>query len=289
VRAVCIGEDDTVNTELELSERNFRRFRDLIYDHSRINLGEQKQALVRTRLAKVMRQNNISSYDDYYDYVVADATGLAVRELINAISTNLTSFFRETKHFEFLSKQYLPELVATCKAERRKRIRAWSAGCSTGEEPYTLAIILLEAIPDISSWDVKILATDIDSNVLETGRRGLYRKKQIEPMPPMFKGKYLTKEGRGEEATYRVSDAVRRLVAFRQLNLMRKPYPFAGPFDIIFCRNVMIYFNRETQEELVNRFYELLRPGGALFVGHSESLTGVQHRFRYVQPTVYRR
>jgi chemotaxis protein methyltransferase CheR len=144
-------------------------------------------------------------------------------------------------------------------------------------------------VPDLTNWDVRILATDIDSTVLDRGREGVYRKKQIEPVPPMLRQKYLIRQGTRQEPEFLVRPELKRLVAFRHLNLMTTPYPFQGPFQVIFCRNVMIYFRRDTQAELVNRFFHLLSPGGYLFVGHSESLTGIQHPFQYIRPTVYRR
>lgn len=276
-------------SELELSDRDFERFRELVYQHSGISLSEKKRALIRARFGKEMRRLGLTSFAAYYDHVAADETGQSVVQMINAISTNLTSFFREAQHFEFLSRQLLPELVKAKRASGSVRLRGWSAGCSTGEEPYTLAMVVLENVPDPLGWDLRLLATDIDSDCLERAREGIYRKKQVEAVPPMLKGRYLEREGPREEPVYRVGAQLKRLVSFRHLNLMQAPWPFGGSFDFIFCRNVMIYFDRPTQEKLINRFYEVLNPGGVLFVGHSESLTGVAHRFQYIRPTVYRR
>lgn len=275
--------------ETELTDEQFERFRALVYEHSGISLGEKKRALVRARFGKEMRNLGLTSYSEYYDHVVNDSTGQAAIRMINAISTNLTSFFRENQHFDHLSKVYLASLVQKRMASGDKHLRLWSAGCSTGEEPYTLSMVIMESVPNPANWDMKILATDIDSNVLDFARSGVYEKKRIDNVPPMLKGKYLTRKGERKEPEYHVNDNLKRLITFRQLNLMRAPWPFKRRFDVIFCRNVMIYFDRPTQERLVNRFFEVLEPGGQLFVGHSESLTGVNHKFKYIQPTVYRR
>ncbi|MBN1257134.1 MAG: protein-glutamate O-methyltransferase CheR [Planctomycetes bacterium] len=275
--------------ELVLTDRDYERFRQLIYQHSRINLTDKKKALMRARFGKVMREHNLTSFAEYYDYIINDKTGRAILEMTNAISTNLTSFFREKQHFDYLCQVYLPPLVKKYRTAHRNRIRAWSAGCSTGEEPYTLAMIMRENIPDPLGWDLKILATDIDSAVLDKAKEGLYSPKAVENVPAAWKQKYLTREGTRQEPQFRVSEKLKQLIAFRRLNLMTRPYPFNGPFDLIFCRNVMIYFDRDTQSELVNRFYQLLQPGGVLMIGHSESLTRLDHQFHYEQPTIYRR
>ncbi|MHC4884849.1 MAG: CheR family methyltransferase [Planctomycetota bacterium] len=275
--------------EGDLSDKDFERFRALVYEHSRIHLGDHKRTLMRTRFSKVMRGLGLSTFQDYYRYIVEDTSGQAISEMLNAISTNLTHFFRESKHFEYLSSTYLPELISRCSAEKRTRIRAWSAGSSSGEEAYSIAIILKEALPPDRHWDVKILATDIDSNMLEHGRRGLYAAKQLKDMPPLLKQKYCIQAGAREAREYQVVPALKQVVAFRRLNLMESPWPFHGPFDFIFCRNVMIYFDRPTQEALVNRYHQVLAPGAPLFIGHSESLSSITHPFRYVMPTIYQR
>lgn len=273
--------------DLELSDKTFQKFVDLVYKHSRISLSERKRTLVKTRFGKVMRGLGIDTYEEYYDYIVSDKSGSAITDMINAISTNLTKFFREDKHFEFLAKEYLRPLIQEKSQVRNRRIRVWSAGCSTGEEPYTISIVLRENIPDVDKWDVKVLATDIDSNVLEHGKRGVYKKEQVKDIPTMLMTKYFTRAGDRRNPEYHVSPMLKKIIAFRSLNLMRADYPFKGPFDIIFCRNVMIYFDKETQQSLVSRFYNLLEPGGVLMIGHSESLTGIKTEFKYVRPTIY--
>jgi chemotaxis protein methyltransferase CheR len=189
-------------------------------------------------------------------------------------------------HFEFLSRRFLPRLLEAKRNRGRLRLRGWSAGCSSGEEPYSLAITLLEAIGGQSRWDVKLLATDVSTRMLERARRGRYDQQRIEPIPPLLRDRYLIHRNATGEDAYEVRDLLRSVVILRYLNLMRD-WPIKGPIDFIFCCNVMIYFDKLTQERLVQRFYDLLAPGGMLFTGHSESLTGVRHAFRYVQPTIY--
>ncbi len=271
-----------------LSEGDFQRLSDAVYRHCGINLHDGKRELVRARISKRLRLGGFPNATEYVRQVLSAGEGDEFTELIDALSTNLTSFFREIGHFDHLTQSFLPELLCRKRSARGNRIRAWSAGCSTGEEPYSLAITLLDATGDDPSWDVKLLATDISTKVLETARAGFYDKARIDSVPPMLRGRYLTSsraEGRG---VYEVAPAARRLVTFAYLNLM-EPWPFTGPFDFIFCRNVMIYFDKPTQQKLVNRFWDCLDRGGLLFTGHSESLTGISHRFRYVQPTIYAR
>lgn len=275
--------------ESEMSDHDFALFTALVYKHTHIKLGEQKRALMRTRFGKVMRELGLTTYRAYYEYIVEDTTGKAVSDLMNAISTNLTHFFREKKHFDFLSTTYLPGLIERCNRERRTRVRAWSAGSSSGEEAYSIAITLLESFTHRMSWDLKILATDIDSNMLTRGKEGIYPEKQFKDMPPLLRQKYFTQEGNRSDRHFVVSPELKSLVSFRRLNLMEQPWPFRGSFDFIFCRNVMIYFDRPTQETLVNRYYDALVPGGILFIGHSESLNTLTHSFQYIQPTIYQK
>jgi chemotaxis protein methyltransferase CheR len=271
-----------------LSEREFRRISDLVYQHCGINLHEGKKELVQARLAKWVREGNFKTFEDYIQYVLEDKTGRKFSTLIDSLSTNLTSFFREYQHFEYLSEKFLPSLMARKRKEQNFRLRGWSAGCSSGEEPYSIAITLLEAISGQGRWDMKLLATDISTRMLETAQRGLYEKERIAAVAPLLKNKYLMAVSNDGQKVFQVSDAVRNTVIFKYLNLM-KDWPVRGPLDFIFCRNVMIYFDKPTQENLVNRFWELLGSQGILFTGHSESLTGIQHKFDYVQPTIYRK
>jgi len=202
------------------------------------------------------------------------------------LSTNLTKFFREGQHFECLRARLLPSLLDTRRRRRDPRIRAWSAGCSSGEEAYSIAITLLESVQGEGRWDIKVLATDVSTSMLDVARKGIYDAGRVEPIPLPLRYKYLVrKRGDGPE-TYEVGEALRRVVILQYLNLM-KDWPIKTPLDFIFCRNVMIYFDKPTQSRLIHRFYDLMAPGGVLFTGHSESLTGIEHKFRYVQPTIY--
>ncbi len=272
--------------EITLGEKEFRLISDLVYKHCGINLHDGKKELVRARLAKRLREGNFETFSDYIRFVLEDPSGREFSILVDSLSTNLTKFFREDQHFEYLRAQHLPRTLTAKLARHDLRIRGWSAGCSTGEEPYSIAITLLEAIAGRGRWDVKLLATDVSTRVLERAEEGIYEKERIEPIPPALRNKYLIHAREGGRDLFEVAPSLRNVVLFRYLNLMEE-WPVKGPLDFIFCRNVMIYFDKPTQERLVNRYYDLLASGGVLFTGHSESLTGVERRFRYVQPTIY--
>ena len=275
----------TVN-DVVLSEKEFRKISDMVYEHCGINLHAGKKELVRARLAKRLRIGNFKTFRDYMKDVLEDKTGKEFSILIDSLSTNLTSFFREGQHFEFMRSKFLPVLLERKRKNHNFRIRAWSAGCSSGEEPYSLAITLLEAVQGQGRWDIKVLATDISTTMLETARKGLYDKERIEPVPKIQKNKYLILHRVDKQKVFEVNQSLRNAVIFKYLNLM-KNWPIKGPLDFIFCRNVMIYFDKHTQKSLINRFWDLLDSGGVLFTGHSESLTGIKHKFNYVQPTIY--
>ncbi|MGE5609832.1 MAG: CheR family methyltransferase [Bacillota bacterium] len=276
-----------LHTESEiLSDRDFHRISDVVYRYCGINLHEGKRELVRARIAKRLRCTGFERSADYLDQVLADEQGEEFTHLIDCLSTNLTSFYRESVHFDYLRERLLPELLDRKRRAGVNRIRAWSAGCSSGEEPYTLAIELLSNTNDAQGWDVRILATDISVRVLKMAQAGMYDAARVEAVPPLLRQKYLIPARRDGQTMYQVAPAAQRLIRFARLNLM-ETWPFSGPFDFIFCRNVMIYFDKPTQQTLVNRFWECLEKGGVLFTGHSESLTGIAHKFRYVQPTVY--
>jgi chemotaxis protein methyltransferase CheR len=269
--------------DYDLTEREFQLVSDLVYRHCGINLHDGKKELVRARMAKHIRSGGFRSVAAYLEHVNSEPSREAFHSLIDSISTNLTSFFRERQHFDHLSGKFLPALAERKRKAGANRIRAWSAGCSTGQEPYSLTITLLEALG--TAWDMKLLATDISRRVLQTARQGIYEKTKLDGVSTELRAKYFpTLEG--NRAVTQASAQLRSLIQFNYLNLM-EPWPFSGPFDFIFCRNVMIYFDKPTQERLINRYYDCLDSGGLLFTGHSESLTGVSHKFRYVQPTIY--
>lgn len=273
---------------IELSEKEFQAFSDLVHQKAGINLHSGKKQLVRARLATRIRSLKLGTFSQYYDYVINDHKGDELVLLLDSISTNLTQFFREPKHFDFMAEKFLPELAAARLKSDQRQIRVWSAGCSTGEEPYSIAITLLDNLSSFTGWDIKILATDLSTRVLGVARQAVYAEERVRDIPSATMRKYF-QAGRGDwSGCFKVKDAVKKLVVFRRLNLM-DPLPFSNPMDLIFCRNVMIYFDKKTQGELVDRLYQSLAKDGYLFIGHSESLTGVKHSFKYVQPTVYRK
>ena len=281
----------TADREDDLTPELFDKICKYVYEKARISLGKNKMELVRARFGKVIRQRKMSGFHEYFKWIQADTTGEALKEVMNAISTNLTSFFRENDHFVFLANTLLPEVAkkASARAGGKIRLRGWSAGCSTGEEVYTMAMTICETVSHREEWDVKLLATDIDTEVVAHGQRGVYGQDRISGIKPPLVKKYLDPctDAKGKPA-YRMKEALRNMITFRHLNLF-SDWPFRNKFDFIFCRNVMIYFDRPTQEGLINHYYDNLNSGGYLFIGHSESLSGVNHRFEYVKPTIYMR
>jgi chemotaxis protein methyltransferase CheR len=271
----------------ELTERQFERISKLVGQLCGINLHSGKQELVKARLNKRLRKLGLDDFDDYMDYVRHDSTGNELTAMIDALCTNLTRFFREHEHFDYLADTLLPRLADDPRHSNR-RLRLWSAGCSTGEEAYSMAITVAENLPSLPTWDVGILATDLSSGATQTSANGHYDAKRVATIPAQWRSKYFEVIQARPERLYRANDTLRNMMHFAKLNLM-DPWPMQNKFDAIFCRNVMIYFNKGTQAELINRFWHMLAPGGTLFIGHSESLAGVKHRFRYVQPTVYER
>ena len=272
-------------TATGLTEAQFSEISDLVRSLSGISLHDGKQELVKARLARRLRALGIRSFDEYIDYLRNDASGSELVAMLDAVSTNKTSFFREQEHFEYLGGTVLPRITAAVGASTRK-LRIWSAGCSSGEEPYSIAIAAAEALGDLASWDIRILATDLSTRVLGQAMEAGYDAERLEDVPPLWKTRYFQRLPRESERRYRVTESIRRMVTFARLNLM-DPWPMRGPFDVIFCRNVMIYFDNPTKARLICRFWDLLRRGGTLFMGHSESLAGIRNEFRYVQPTVY--
>jgi len=267
-----------------LSEAQFQKISRLVKDRCGINLHEGKKQLVQARLAKRLRELGLDGYREYVEYVTNDAGGTELTAMLDAISTNLTSFFREEEHFDYLARKAIPAAMARAGSDRRLRI--WSAGCSTGEEPYSIAITVCDNIPNLSSWDARVLATDLSTKVLARAKEATYPGQRVKSVPPRQRSRHFHCVQAKPERIYRVIDPARSMVHFARLNLMGN-WPMQGPFDVVFCRNVMIYFDKPTQGKLVNRFCNILSPGGTLFIGHSESLTGIDHPLRYVQPTVY--
>lgn len=270
-------------TEFKLGDGDFRWVCGLMKDAAGIRLTEAKRDLVYNRLSRRLRALKLDSFSAYRRLVETGENG-EMTELVNALTTNVTSFFRESHHFDFLADQMLPE----ARADGRSRLRFWSAGCSTGQEPYTIAMTLAERLDDNELRDVKVLATDLDSNVLQIGSAGVYPQREVQSLPQSVLHDHFLRGRRGNEGMVRVKPDLQRLVSFKQLNLMEQ-WPFKGPFDVIFCRNVVIYFDKETQAELFRRFASALRPGGYLCVGHSESASGCTDMLEGVGRSVYRR
>jgi chemotaxis protein methyltransferase CheR len=271
------------------SASEFRALRDLIYERSGITLADSKTQLVASRLARRLRARGLTNYGAYFDLVVRnDPDGAELREMLNAITTNKTDFFRERHHFDFLTQNFLPRFIERARKTGERRLRVWSAGCSTGEEPYTLAMVILSAFPQ-SGFSLDLLATDLDTQVLERARGGIYPEESIEPVPTELQRRYFRRGTGANASKVRVNDAIREMITFRQLNFVEQPWPVQGPFDLIFCRNVMIYFNANTQRTIVESFAQRLRPDGYLFIGHSETLNGLNELYEPLRGTIYRR
>ncbi len=269
---------------MELTLPTFDAFRDLVYRRSGIALSTGKQALVSARLTKRVRALGYDDFESYLNHVESDASSEELVQLLDVISTNVTQFFREPDHFAFLSK-YAEEWLA----KGQTRFRLWCAASSTGEEPYTLAMVLAEAFAASPSVDWRILATDISTRVLQTAESGVYSAGRVKGIPSLLLGKYFRKSGFGEEAAYQALPVLRDRIAFRRLNLSQPPFPMKGPLDAIFCRNVMIYFDNPVRQRLLSDCHRLLRTGGYLVVGHSESLTGILSPFKSRLPSVYQK
>lgn len=266
-----------------MSDSTFNRIREIVYDRSGITLGDNKQALVRARIAKRMRHLRLPNYEEYLDHVIQDYSGEEIQHMLDAISTNVTSFYREPAHFDFMRRA-----IENWMASGMRTLRFWSAASSTGEEPYTMAIEAMETIGN-GRIDVKILATDISSRVLQISAIGEYTEDKIDPVPKALRSKYFNRLKEGSKTIYSINDQVRRLVIFRQFNLSSPPFPLKKPLDMIFCRNVMIYFDRKVRCGMVSEFHRLLKPGGYLLVGHAESITGLSDGFKCIKPSIYKR
>jgi chemotaxis protein methyltransferase CheR len=260
----------------------------LVYEHSRIKLGPDKRELVSARLGKRLRATNLDTIGAYCNLLKGPSCEDELSHLIDAISTNHTFFFRESAHFDFVRERVLPEMIERNRVERWPRFYAWSAACSSGEEPYSLAVTLSEGLKN-SNWPWQIEATDISNRILEKAHAAIYRDEVVARLPsPTVKAHF--QRGIGpQEGNYRVRSELRDRVTFTYLNLLKGEAPFRDLFHVIFCRNVMIYFDKETQEELVNKLSRRLIPGGYLLVGHSESLTGIKHPLQLIKPATYRR
>ena len=276
---------DLQTRKFSFGEQEFAAFRELVKTHTGIHLSEQKREMVYGRLARRLRALGLESFREYRE-LLESGDGEELVQFCNAITTNLTAFFREAHHFQYLREQLLGPRAADARSSRRLRI--WSAGCSTGEEPYSIAMTVHEALPDARRWDIKILATDLDTEVLGRGERGVYEQERVRGLTPARLARFFRPAGNAANAGYATTGELRGLITFRELNLMRV-LPMKGPFDAVFCRNVIIYFDKDTQRDLFARIARLQRPGDLLFLGHSESLYRVSDEYTLVGKTIYRR
>lgn len=272
---------------LGISDAEFRDAASLVYERFGIHLSDQKRALVAGRLAKRVRVLGLPTFGAYLARVRADASGAELSEFINRISTNHSYFYREKEHFDFLASTVIPAIKQRLSRDPSYPIRFWSAGCAAGEEPYTIAILIRESLGSLAATaDWGVLATDVSLNALGEARRGAYPSSRLRELPPAWRSQYFKKTGDDE---WTVADEIRRAVLFKRLNLMNEEYPFKGRFDVVFCRNVMIYFDAPIRKTLVERIHRYVKSGGWFFVGHSEALPRDSCPFSYLRPATYRK
>ena len=275
----------------ELTQKEFRLFCELIYAEAGISMSDAKYQLVASRLRKRLRHLGLDSYSDYYEYLhKQDRSGEERLKMINSLTTNKTDFFRENYHFDYLRSHVFPKLEQLAEASGERKIRIWSAACSTGEEPYSLAITVLEHFGSLprSGWDIRILASDIDTDVISHATQGVYPEDKACEIPPDLLARYFIHTREGSESRYEATADLKQLITFRRINFMDSPWPVHTGFDVIFCRNVMIYFDEATQDRLVARFADQLLPNSHLFIGHSESIVRGSGVYKPLGKTIYR-
>jgi chemotaxis protein methyltransferase CheR len=271
--------------EFEFDENDFQALRALVKKMAGISLADSKRELVYGRISRRLRALGLTSFADYRQ-LLESGDGSELIEFCNALTTNLTSFFRESHHFAYLRESFLePRRNAPRKAGR---IRIWSSACSSGEEPYSIAMTIVETIPEWEKWDIKILATDLDSDILARAQRGIYNADRVKGMDPKRLRRFFTERLDGAQRVYQVTPELAKLITFRQINLVQD-LPMPGPLDVVFCRNVVIYFDKDTQRALFSRIAALQRPDNLLFLGHSETLFKVSDDYTLIGKTIYRR
>ena len=273
--------EDFTSREFPMTQSDFDEIKRIAYSRTGIKLTDQKKTMIYGRLARRLRSLGLRNFSDYCSEI-KNENSKEMLEFTNAITTNLTSFFREEHHFDYLKSKFIPELIKANSLSRR--IRVWSAGCSTGEEPYSIAMVFSE-FRELANWDVKILATDLDSNVVAAAKAGVYRADRTEKVPSPYE-KYLHFDSTNQDVD--INEKAKSLITFKQLNLLHE-WRMKGPFDAIFCRNVVIYFDQPTQKTLFDRYADILADHGRLFVGHSESLNKVSDRFSLIGQTIYKK
>ncbi len=271
--------------EYEFSDDDFRALRDLVKKMTGISLAETKRELVYGRVSRRLRALGLKTFAEYRRLLESQNASELI-EFCNALTTNLTSFFRESHHFDYLRDEFLGARILDPHGSRR--IRIWSSACSSGEEPYSIAMMICETIKDLKKWDVKILATDLDTNILEIGRRGLYHQDRVKGLNPQRLARFFRETKDGNTTSFEVLPELKNLITFKQINLTHE-LPMSGPLDVIFCRNVVIYFDKDTQRELFARIAKLQRYDDLLFLGHSENLFNVSADYTLIGKTIYRR
>jgi len=273
-----------------LRDREFIRFSTFIFDNVGIKMPPAKKTMLEARLQKRLKALGIESFEEYGDFVFSqEGRSSELIHLIDVVTTNKTDFFREPAHFDFLVKSALPAILHSRGDLSREPVRIWSAGCSTGEEPYTLAMVLSEFALGRPDFRAAITASDISTQVLQAARTGIYPEDRTDPIPLNLKKKYLLRSREKTKSLVRIAPQLRSLITFRRINFMDDDFGMAEKMDIIFCRNVVIYFDKPTQQTLMRKFHKQLRPGGFLFIGHSETLSGLDVDFKAVASTVYRK
>jgi chemotaxis protein methyltransferase CheR len=276
-----------VSTDIaKLTWPQFIAISSLVKERCGINLHEGKIPLIEARLRKRLTSLGYTDFGQYLERINNDIEGRETASMLDALSTNVTYFFREHHHFGYMVKTLLPKMKK--RHESDHKIRIWSAGCSSGEEPYSISILLNNAMGHLADWDLRILATDLSRKVLGLAKKAKYEPQQLRYTPQPFVRRFFTHVKEDNKDYFMVKEYIRKIVDFAHLNLMGK-WPMKGPFDLIFFRNVMIYFDKPTQEYLINKFWEMLVPGGMLFIGHSESMTGINNKYKYIQPAIYQK
>lgn len=273
-----------------MSDREFQRFSTLVYDHAGIKMPPAKKIMLEARLQKRLKALGIGSFEEYGDFVISrEGHDNELIHMIDVVTTNKTDFFREPAHFDFLVKTAIPGIQQAGGDTGRDPLRVWSAGCSSGEEPYTLAMVLSEYSQNNPDFKFSILASDISTQILKTAKTAIYPEERVDTIPLNLKKKYLLKSKERERALVRIAPHLRSTISFRRINFMDDSFDIAEKMDVIFCRNVVIYFDKPTQQVLMRKFHRQLKPGGYLFIGHSETLNGLDVSFKPVASTVYRK
>ena len=279
-------DNDIISRVIPINDAEFKKLSQLVYDNFGINLTDSKKSLVIGRLQKVLKAHNFHSFKEYIDYLQTSGGKASLTELVNRVSTNHTFFYREYDHFEFFEKRALPEARDYRTKQGNRRIKLWCAAASKGDEPYTIMIHLMRFLGrDYSLWETGLLATDISEEALREAVAGIYPLERVDKIDkPTLQEYFDVENGR-----YRVKEVLRKEILFKKFNLMTPQFPFKGDFDMIWCRNVMIYFDDKTKSELANKLYQQLRPGGYLFIGHSETLNGLGTNFKHIQSAIYQK